>query len=430
MRKIKQLFTFCLLLALAASLFAAGAKEAADDEILVKVLSVTAQEDGSLSFETRTENGDVVVYHTSADTETSYELENILAGDFLMVTDNGMMTMSLPAQTTAKSIRYVTPLVKNGTITADFSAPASLPGLAIGFGSPDESDIYSLFSYSYGYLSMKGLTSQGIYPDGGYFARAVIDAADFTLASPLMELEDMNAAIDEYVAEFLEKNVPTTYGKVLTELEDVLSLTEPEDIESRFAYGYGYLSTLNLLYNGVDIYPEEFAAGILAALYSAAVPYTEAELNGFIQDYVDQLENEYQAYIDELAESNLAAAEAYLEDNARREDVIILPTGVQVEFMYIEDEDATVKPLSTDTVTVSYRLVLMDGTVMDQGTNVQFSLSNLIPGFRDAVLLMSPGDIVVAVVPPDQGYGANGAGNIEPNSLLIFEISLISIDRD
>lgn len=428
MRK-KFLFYFFLLSSLTAALFAAGAKEAEDEEVLVQVLSVKA-EDGFYSFETRTEDGNVVIYHTSGDTDSSYELSDIAAGDYLMVTDTGTMTMSLPPQAVAKTVRYVTPSVKNGLIEADFSAPVSFPGLSIAFGSPDEDDIYSLFSYSYGYLSMKSLMDQGVYPDGGYFAKAVLDVAGFGFVEPMMEFDAMDASIDEFIEEYLEKGIPTGYGDILTTLEEIEALDAPESLTERFSYGYGYLATLSLLYNGVDIYPEEFAAGTLAALYGTSVPFDESAMAGHINQYVNAMEAEYQAYVDELAAANLAMADAYLADNAQREGVKVLPTGVQVEFLQVEDEESDVKPLPTDTVTVNYRLTLLDGTIMDQGSYAQFSLMNLIPGFRDAVLEMSPGDIIVAVIPPDQGYGESGAGNIEPNSLLIFDINLISIDRD
>ena len=70
----------------------------------------------------------------------------------------------------------------------------------------------------------------------------------------------------------------------------------------------------------------------------------------------------------------------------------------------------------------------MDGTVMDQGDGVSFSLSSLIPGFTYAVEAMNVGDSVRAYIPPELGYGEMGTQTIEPNSLLIFDITLNSIE--
>ena len=66
---------------------------------------------------------------------------------------------------------------------------------------------------------------------------------------------------------------------------------------------------------------------------------------------------------------------------------------------------------------------------MDQGENVTFSLQSLIPGFTEAVKAMTVGDSIRAYIPPELGYGVNGTQTIEPNSLLIFDITLDSIQQ-
>ena len=72
----------------------------------------------------------------------------------------------------------------------------------------------------------------------------------------------------------------------------------------------------------------------------------------------------------------------------------------------------------------------MDGTVMDQGSGVDFNLQTLIPGFTEAVTHMTVGDSVRAYIPPELGYGEGGTQTIEPNSLLVFDITLNSIVQD
>ena len=129
--------------------------------------------------------------------------------------------------------------------------------------------------------------------------------------------------------------------------------------------------------------------------------------------------------IDTLAD-NLAAAESFLADNAAREGIITLDSGLQLEYTY-DDKSDSARPAEDSIVVVDYTLTLMDGTVMDQGEDVEFSLQNLIPGFSEAVMQMNVGDSVRAYVHPSLGYGENGTPTIQPNSLLIFDITLDSI---
>ena len=149
-------------------------------------------------------------------------------------------------------------------------------------------------------------------------------------------------------------------------------------------------------------------------------------MNGFIADYAAKMQEEYQAYVAELTAANLAEAEAFLADNSTKEGILVLDSGVQVEFI-LDDDSSTAKPAADSNVVVDYKLTLLDGSVMDQGTDVEFNLQNLIPGFAEATMQMTPGDSIRAYIPPAQGYGEMGAGNIEPNSLLIFDITLKEI---
>ncbi|NLZ68295.1 MAG: FKBP-type peptidyl-prolyl cis-trans isomerase, partial [Spirochaetales bacterium] len=64
---------------------------------------------------------------------------------------------------------------------------------------------------------------------------------------------------------------------------------------------------------------------------------------------------------------------------------------------------------------------------LDQGSDVTFTLGSLIPGFIEVATKMQVGEAVTAYIPPSLGYGENGTENIEPNSLLIFDIELKEI---
>ena len=428
---MKKTRFIALLLILAVALFTAGAegaREKGENETLVRVLSVEKGDDGVYRIDALREDGSEVIYLAGNDTSSSYPISSIKADDYLMVEGNGIMTMSLPPQSPAVSIRYVTPAVLNGLIAADFTTPRQYPGLILDIAQVNDDDLVSRFSYSYGYLSGKGLEASSLYPHAGYFARGVLDAGESDEAEPLITMDEMNSAMNDYIAEYIQRGLITDHGEVYSTLDEIMALPAPEDPVDRFAYAYGYFSYLNLLYSGIEVNAPEFAYGILASFYGAVSPYTEEEMNAAVEEYIAKLQADYEAWVAELAASNLEKAENYLADNASREGIITTDSGLQLEFTY-DDTTGTATPSDDSLVVVDYTLTLMDGTVMDQGEDVEFSLSSLIPGFSEAVKHMTVGDSVRAYVHPSLGYGENGTPTIEPNSLLIFDITLDEIKQ-
>lgn len=422
----KILSALAVLLFSGAFLFAQGVEEIQPNETLVKVTSARVDEQGNYVFDTLRQDGERIIYIASEETASDVILSDIQDGDYIAVADTGVMTMSIPPQMPASSIRDVTAAVDAGLIKYEPSAPSELPAVEISIGEVSKDDLDAAFSYSYGYLSMKGLIAQNLYPRGGYFARGILDAAEIGTVTPLISTTEMSSVLDEFMANVYNAGLPTDYGEVIADEEAIRALEAPVSLEDKFGYSYGYFTIINLLYGGIEVKAPEFAAGILTALYGADPVFTEEEMNGFIEAYIQKLEEEYRTWLEELAATNLSEAEAFLEDNAARPEVTVLPSGVQIEFTYDDTTDGS-SPSDSDTVTVDYTLTLMDGTVMDQGTDATFSLQSLIPGFTDALKAMTVGDSIRAYIPPELGYGENGTQNIEPNTLLIFDITLDSI---
>ena len=90
------------------------------------------------------------------------------------------------------------------------------------------------------------------------------------------------------------------------------------------------------------------------------------------------------------------------------------------------------KPSATDTVTTHYEGRLLDGTVFDssiaRGSPASFPLNRVIPGWTEGLQLMSVGAKWRLYVPSELAYGPRPAGQIPPNSTLIFDVELLSID--
>ncbi len=431
MKKTKILLTMLILLLSAGLLFAQGAKEIASDESLIKVQSVVKDED-HLDINGLNVYGQEVTYHVADSTESRFSADEFGYGDYLAIKDTGIATNSIPAQLSAKSIRRVTLAVNMGLVGNKIESEAAKPASNnnVALTSINMEDMFDRFNYSYGYLTMQNMLDQGIVPNASYFARGVIDAADF-INDPetLYELEDMNGYIETFVNDYFSAGVTTEAGEFLSTLDEIKALEPSEDDVKRFSYSYGFLSTYELLYSGLDIRGEIYASGILDAIYNAPSLFTDEDNEANVEAYASYLEETYNEYLAQLAETNLKEAESFLEDNKAKEGIVVLDSGVQLEFTY-KDSTSEVSPKSDDTVVVDYTLRLLDGTVLDQGSAVEFPLTSLIPGFVDAVVNMHVGDSVTAYIHPELGYGESGSSAVEPNKLLIFDITLNSIKTE
>ena len=123
----------------------------------------------------------------------------------------------------------------------------------------------------------------------------------------------------------------------------------------------------------------------------------------------------------------------FLSEYAARPDVKKLNGGVLYRVLQAASDPKAPGPIAKgDTVTVSYRGWLIDGTAFDQtkpGVPIQFTLNGVVPGWSTALMKMKVGDLWEVAVPADQGYGADGRGaRIPPNQTLIFVISLAKVE--
>lgn len=129
------------------------------------------------------------------------------------------------------------------------------------------------------------------------------------------------------------------------------------------------------------------------------------------------------------ADSNRAAGAAFLAENAQREGVVTLPSGLQYEV--IEEGDGAT-PGRRSTVVVHYSGTLIDGTPFDsshqRGEPARFPVNRVIPGWTEALRLMQVGDKWRLFIPADLAYGDRGVGPvIAPGSTLIFEVELLEV---
>jgi FKBP-type peptidyl-prolyl cis-trans isomerase len=122
------------------------------------------------------------------------------------------------------------------------------------------------------------------------------------------------------------------------------------------------------------------------------------------------------------------ANSAYLLENSKKKGVVVLPDGLQYNILH---NGFGKRPGINDLVTVQYTGWLINGTMFDgteEALPAQFKVTDVIPGWTQALLLMREGDKWHLVIPPTLGYGARGAGQgvIPPNQTLVFDVTLVA----
>ena len=119
----------------------------------------------------------------------------------------------------------------------------------------------------------------------------------------------------------------------------------------------------------------------------------------------------------------------FLEQNKQKDGVMTTESGLQY---LILSEGRGNNPTLNDNVTVHYHGTLIDGTIFDSSVDrkqpATFPLNGVIPGWQEALQMMSVGSKWKIFIPSELAYGENGAGAIGPNSTLIFEVELLSIN--
>jgi FKBP-type peptidyl-prolyl cis-trans isomerase FklB len=143
------------------------------------------------------------------------------------------------------------------------------------------------------------------------------------------------------------------------------------------------------------------------------------------------LQNYARSAGDALAARNANAAKEFLAKNGKEKGVISTASGLQYKILAAGDKKAPPIAL-TDTVTVEYRGKLIDGTEFDssysRGVPTPFPVNGVIKGWQEALVLMKPGAKWQLFIPPELAYGPRGQQKIPPNSLLIFDVNVISAE--
>ena len=192
----------------------------------------------------------------------------------------------------------------------------------------------------------------------------------------------------------------------------------------KISYALGMSMGGNFLGSGVkNLDINDFADGMRAIYENTEKKMSIEEAKQIVSEYFTNLQKE-------SVELNERLGREYLEKNKDVEGVKVTESGLQ--YQVVKEGDGA-QPGPEDVVTVHYTGRLVDGTVFDssieRGEPATFAVGQVIPGWVEGLQLMREGAAYRFVIPSELAYGPHGAGPIQPNSTLIFDVQLLKVEK-
>ena len=300
----------------------------------------------------------------------------------------------------------------------------------ISFSPIDTSDLFSLFNYAYGLKTLDDIKSENISLNAKYFARAVIDAS-FSPIPVLVESGKIQSTIDQYVLEYYYEGKTFLPGDRPDSISELLTLDKPSTLEEAFSYAYTFSIIRELIDGEVDILPEPFIIGGLDSLTeSERLLDIEGEQNA-INAYITYLNEEYLKEIEKKGETNSDRAKAFLEENGKKDGVVVLDNGIELMILD-EDDKLGDHPTQYDTVLVDYNMYVMDYDteeleIIDADYYAELRLMEIDTALQSSIVALRVGQAGRTWVPPEMLYGERNIEGIEPNSIIVYDIALHDI---
>ena len=184
----------------------------------------------------------------------------------------------------------------------------------------------------------------------------------------------------------------------------------------------------NLKKQSVEVDPDILQRGLKDAMAGSKTQLTQEEAQAVLTEVQNEVRKQQQEKQQAASAKNKTEGAAFLAENKGKDGVVTLASGLQYKIL---TAGTGPKPTATDTVVCNYRGTLVNGTEFDssykRGQPATFPVGQVIKGWTEALQLMPVGSKWQLFIPSELAYGERGPGEIGPNSTLIFEVELISI---
>jgi len=185
----------------------------------------------------------------------------------------------------------------------------------------------------------------------------------------------------------------------------------------------------NLKKNEVDVDPDLIVRGMKDVLAGGKPLLSDEEAKTALTTLTNDVRKHQQEVFEQAKIKNKNEGDAFLAANKEKPGVVVLPSGLQYKVL---QEGTGPKPTASDNVVCQYRGTLLDGTEFDssykRGKPATFNVGQIIKGWTEALQLMPVGSKWQLYIPSSLAYGERGNGPVGPNSTLIFDVELVSIE--
>ena len=202
------------------------------------------------------------------------------------------------------------------------------------------------------------------------------------------------------------------------------------DERARISYALGMMTGQQWKMQGLAFDPDIFAQGVKDATAGGQPLLTPEEAQQAISNFRNEFNSQQQRLHAEQIVKNKAAGEAFLATNKNNPGVITLPDGLQY---LVLTKGNGMTPSQGSMMSVHYRGTLVDGTEFDsslkrgQPFQLRLGIDRVIAGWTEALQKMPAGSKWKLFIPADLAYGEQGRQGIPPNSVLIFEVDVLSV---
>ncbi|MBV33119.1 MAG: hypothetical protein CMK36_06725 [Porticoccaceae bacterium] len=234
-----------------------------------------------------------------------------------------------------------------------------------------------------------------------------------------------------------------SFGLLLGACDQVSTQTTQDSVtddlvsqKQKISYLYGMDSAKNIESMGIEFDVSAFQSGFSDGVNGVKPRLSEAQISEVMQIFQTEMSAKREAQkkmADEStaaqSDSNRKKAQEFLSANKQKSDVVTTGSGLQYRVI---KSGAGARPNAKSTVEVHYVGRLLDGTEFDsslkRGVPAQFGVTQVIPGWTEALQLMREGAKWELFIPADLAYGPAGQGPIGPNETLVFEVELLKAD--
>lgn len=202
--------------------------------------------------------------------------------------------------------------------------------------------------------------------------------------------------------------------------------------ENDFAYLSGYFTAKNIGEDYERMFGSDAKDAALLYLIQGIKDYKDGNVEE-IDMYGERVRNTQEKFMQKVQEAeeremtgNLEKANAFLEENKTKEGIFTTDSGLQYEILTQGSGEKV--PSDVVSLKVNYRMCAGDAdNVVDESSDIEFNINQLIPGVQEGLKLMNVGSKYRFYISPELGYGSQALGNIPANSLLVFDVEVLSI---